>query len=238
MLPQEREILTSFLDRFSRIPPQTPDPEASALIRQAVRRPDAAYLLVQQALVQEIGLQQAEQRIQELEQELQAARAAAASTPTAQGKSSFLGGMLGGGGRRGGWSDAPVAPPAAPPIRSSWGGQSGPTSYASTAPMQQSGGGFGGFLASAAATAAGVAGGALLFQGVKNLMGGQNDTGVSTAGLNANDGGSFLPSATPAVPNTDNVDNSAFLSDVGTDQGNGGWGDMIGDSADSVSDWI
>ncbi|CAK0750050.1 conserved hypothetical protein [Gammaproteobacteria bacterium] len=226
MLPQEREILTNFLNRFSNIPPQSPDPEANALIRQAIRRPDAAYLLVQQALVHEIGLQQAEQRIQELEQELQSTRAAVAPVPgAAQG--SFLGNML--GKRRGGWSDAPVAPP----VRNGW--NQGPTFAPPSAPIMQRGGGVGGFLASAAATAAGVAGGALLFEGVRNFMGGSSTSGASAspADLNTGDSG-FLPDPVQTV-NTGN--DSAFLTEANTDQNTGGWGDG-GDSSDGSSDWF
>jgi len=227
MLPQEREILTDFLGRFNNIPPQSPDPEANALIRQAVRRPDAAYLLVQQALVHEIGLQQAEQRIQELERELQSARAAA---PPAQGpaQSSFLGSML--GKRRGGWSDAPAAPS---PARNEWGQQG---SSFSPPPMEQrSSSGVGSFLASAAATAAGVAGGALLFQGVKNFMGGSGSTraDASAAESNTNDSG-FFPSSSQ---NTNNGSDKASLPDENTDQGSSGWDDG-GSSTDGSSDWF
>jgi len=205
MHPQERNLLRNFLDRFNHIPPQTPDPEANALIHQAVQRPDAAYLLVQQALVQEVGLQQAEQRIQQLEQELQAARS---STASASGGGSFLSGIL--GGRRGGWTDAPASPSVAPATRSGWGPNEQNAFVAPTPPVQR-GGGFGGFLASAAATAAGVAGGALLFEGVKNFMGGQNDTVENTAEFTPDNGlfSSFAPNA-----NNESSD-SGFGSDDG-----------------------
>ena len=220
MHPQERELLVNFLDRLARIPPQATDPEADAIIRQSVRRPDAVYLLVQQALVQEIGLQQAEHRIQALEQELQAARAAA-SSGAAPIRGGFLGGLLGGGGgQRRGWSDAPVTPPAG----SGWG--RGPSSFAppmAAAPVAQSGGGVGGFLATAAATAAGVAGGALLFEGVKNLMGGESNTGG-----NFDTSSGFTPGNSQNVTSAD-ADDSSFFSSGDADSGSG-WDDSGGGS--------
>ncbi len=237
MHPQERELLTNFLDRFTRLPPQTPDPEADAMIRRAVRRPDAAYLLVQQALVHEIGLQQAEQRIQEMEQRIQTLEAErAAATPSRGG--GFLGGILGGGqsGQRRGWSDAPVASPPPPPTHSGWGSvpSAGPSSFA---PPARGGGGMG-FLGTAAATVAGVAGGALLFEGVKNFMNGPSSTG------NLNTSNSS-PAPTPDQTASNN-DNNSFIADdaqssawgesTGESSADSGWGDSGGDSGGG-SDW-
>ena len=205
MHPQERDLLVNFLERFQRLPAQTPDTEADALIRQAIRRPDAAYLLIQQAIVQEIGLQRAEQRIRQLEQELQQARGAVSP----QESGGFLGGLFGGGGRTtGGWTDTP--PPPLPQSQS-WG-QAG-------APPVRSGSGFGSFLASAAAAAAGVAGGALLFEGVRSFI----------------DGGSESPSP-PTAENPGDVassEESSFFSGIfGGDAGSADGG------GDGGSGWI
>jgi hypothetical protein len=103
----------------------------------------------------------------------------------------------------------------------------------------------GGFLASAAATAAGVAGGALLFEGVKNFMGDHSGAaGIAQAaaptipdagaGQTSLDEGSFF--SNPAT-NTDE-DESAFFSD--TDQGGSGWDDSGGggNAGGSDSDWV
>ena len=52
MTPEERSILQSFLADLSRTPNVTKDPEAEAMIADAVRaNPDAAYLLVQHAIL-------------------------------------------------------------------------------------------------------------------------------------------------------------------------------------------
>lgn len=230
MLPEERQLLTDFLNRFNQIPQQSPDPEANAIIRQSIRRPDAAYLLVQQAMLQEIGLRQAEQRIQALEQELQAVRNAS-NSPTTQGRSSFLGGFTGGGSRRGGWTDAPVTNVAPTPPTSSWNQE------VSQQPMRQ-GGGFGSFLATAAATVAGVAGGALLFDSIQNFMNDQDTTNVADKGeidadavraADDGDGGGLFDSSTVS----ENSDNSGdFLSNLG--------GNLFGgsDSGGDDSSWI
>ncbi len=73
-----------------------------------------------------------------------------------EGKASGQGSFLGNAPRPGPWGSAP-APAPAPAPASPWG-----------APQASSGGGF---LRSALATAAGVAGGALLFEGIRNMFG-------------------------------------------------------------------
>jgi hypothetical protein len=184
MTPQERDLLTTLLDRLksTAVQGQPKDPDADRLIRQAVaERPDMPYYLVQTVLIQDLSLHQAQARIAELEQQLADANASQ-SQPT-----SFLGRLLGGGqsvqpsgggANAGPWSRGPnVAPP--PP-------QQGAPQYAQPGYGQQpgyaqpgyapgvgmlGGGGGGGFLRSAAATAAGVAGGALLFQGISSMFG-------------------------------------------------------------------
>ena len=151
MQSEERELITGLFGRLQPFESQPRDGEAEALIKDlAVRQPAAPYLLVQTVLVQEQALKAAQERIAELE-----ARAGAA--PAASG-------FLGSAPKIGPWGApaAPAAPrPSVPPTRSPL--------QAAVAPQQ--GGGGGGFLRSAMATAAGVAGGALLFEGIRNLMG-------------------------------------------------------------------
>ena len=151
MQSEERELITSLFGRLQPFESQPRDGEAEALIKDlAVRQPAAPYLLVQAVLVQEQALKAAQERIAELE-----ARAGAA--PAASG-------FLGSAPKISPWGTpaAPAAPrPSVPPTRSPL--------QAAVAPQQ--GGGGGGFLRSAMATAAGVAGGALLFEGIRNLMG-------------------------------------------------------------------
>ncbi len=150
MQPQERELIAGLFDRLRPFESQPRDPEAEALIRDAIaRQPAAPYLLVQTVLVQEQALKAAQQRIAELE-------ANAGGAPASSG-------FLGSAPRLGPWGAQPAAQApaqAAPATRS-------PLQAALSG--QPAGGG--GFLRSAMATAAGVAGGALLFEGIRGLMG-------------------------------------------------------------------
>jgi hypothetical protein len=188
MTPQERDLLTTLLDRLksTAVPGQPKDPDADRLIRQAVaERPDMPYYLVQTVLIQDLSLHQAQARIAELEQQLADANASP-SQPT-----SFLGRLLGGGqsaqpsgggANAGPWSRGPnVAPPppqqgapqyAQPGYAQPGYAQPGYAQPGSAPGVGMLGGaGGGGFLRSAAATAAGVAGGALLFQGISSMFG-------------------------------------------------------------------
>src|SRR5579862_6527972 len=107
MVPQERDLVTTLLERLKGMTGQPKDPEAEALIRQAVtEQPDAPYYLVQTVLIQDLSLHQAQARIADLEKQLTDAQAAA-SKPT-----SFLGGLFG--------SSPPAAPPASVPTAGPW----------------------------------------------------------------------------------------------------------------------
>lgn len=151
MQSEERELITGLFGRLQPFESQPRDGEAEALIKEAVaRQPAAPYLLVQTVLVQEQALKAAQERIAELEAKAGAAPAAGS-------------GFLGAAPKIGPWGApaAAAAPrPFAPSTRSPL--------QAAVAPQQ---GGGGGFLRTAMATAAGVAGGALLFEGIRNLMG-------------------------------------------------------------------
>ena len=88
MTPQERDLITTLLDRLKSAGTQQKDPEADQLIRQAVaQQPDAPYYLVQTVLIQDLSLHSAQNRITELEKQVAEAQAA---KPT-----SFLGGLFG-----------------------------------------------------------------------------------------------------------------------------------------------
>ena len=150
MQAQERELIAGLFGRLQPFESQPRDPEADSLIRDYItRQPAAPYLLVQTVLVQEQALKAAQQRIAELE-------ANAGGAPASSG-------FLGSAPRLGPWGAQPAAQApaqAAPATRS-------PLQAALSG--QPAGGG--GFLRSAMATAAGVAGGALLFEGIRGLMG-------------------------------------------------------------------
>src|SRR5216684_1610676 len=240
MTPQETELITTLLARLKNAGGQPKDPEADALIRQAMaEQPDAPYYLVQTVLIQDLSLNAAQNRISELEKQLTDAQQAAKPT-------SFLGGLFGsrpsapaGGGApaAGPWTRAPqvAAAPPAPPY-----GQPGYAQPGYGQPMQAGGGfmgggmggGGGGFLRSAAATAAGVAGGALLFQGISSLFGNHYAGGLMGGGM------------TPGLG--ESVVNNYYGSDAGgagggdwsSDPGGaGGGGDWSSDLGGSDQDW-
>lgn len=143
MQPQERDLIVELFGRLKPFEAQPRDGEASSLIAAFVaQQPAAPYLLTQTVLVQEQALKAAQARIAELE-----------------GKSTS-GGFLAGAPKIGPWGSQPQAEPAAPSTRSPL--------QAAVAPQQPAGGGF---LRTALTTAAGVAGGALLFEGVRSLLG-------------------------------------------------------------------
>jgi hypothetical protein len=149
MQPQEGQLITDLFERLRPFDSQSRDPEAERLIANFVsRQPSTAYLLTQTVLVQEQALKAAQDRIAELE----------AQTGSGQQQSTSF---LGSAPRIGPWGSAPAAAASPPPARSPWGAPAG-------APTQPAAGG--GFLRTALTTAAGVAGGALLFEGIRGLL--------------------------------------------------------------------
>ena len=152
MQPEERDLIAGLFGRLKSFDAQSRDPEAERLIADSVAaQPGTPYLLVQTVLVQEQALKGAQQRIADLE-----AKVAAAAAPPP----SFLGSAP----KIGPWGSAPgsvPATPAAPPAAVP------PPSPFQAAPAATGGG----FLHQAMMTAAGVAGGALLFEGIRNMMG-------------------------------------------------------------------
>src|SRR5215467_13541089 len=121
MTPQEKDLITTLLARLKSAGGQPKDPEADALIRQAMtEQPDAPYYLTQTVLIQDLSLHNAQNRIADLEKQL--ADAQQAAKPTV---GSFLGGLFGshpqapssGSPTAGPWARSPqvaAAPPAQP----------------------------------------------------------------------------------------------------------------------------
>jgi hypothetical protein len=180
MEPQERDLITTLLTRLQSAAGQPKDAEADTLIRQAMTQmPDAPYYLVQTVLIQDLSLHSAQNRITELERQL------ASLNPPQQQPTSFLGGLFGRNQPApasvppsGPWTRAPQAAPPPPPQYQPGYPQPQPgyaqPGYAAPAAGMFGGGAGGGgnsFLRSAATTAAGVAGGALLFEGISSLFG-------------------------------------------------------------------
>ena len=152
MNPQERDQLTLFLNQLKEVGSVVKDAEADRLIRETVaKQPDAAYLLVQRAMLVEQALNVAKSKIAELQ------------SGQAGGRNS---GFLGGGN------------PWAQSLGGSSDGVPGAGSYqiprSAPAPLPSNSwlsGGGGSFLGNVASTAAGVVAGDFLFQGIENLLG-------------------------------------------------------------------
>jgi hypothetical protein len=165
MTSDERTLIATLFDRLNQAAAQPRDAEAEELIRGKVsQQPLAPYLLVQSTLVMQQALAAAQSRIADLEKQL-----AAAGRPGQGSGGSFLSGMANLFGVGQSPSQPPPRPPQTPPPLPT---QPSPPSTFAPPPLPQAGPrGGGSFLQSALSTAAGVAGGALLFQGIQNLMG-------------------------------------------------------------------
>ncbi len=223
MTNEERDLITRFIERVGGAqsggfapgtgqggaPPLPPvDREADALIADLFARyPESRYRITQTAFVQEHALVAAQNRIQQLEWELQQARQALAAQqqpapqqggaspwgqpPQQPASRGFLGGLFGGGARQAPPQYAPppqqyAQPQYAPP----------PPQYApgySPGMFQQRGSGF---LGSALTTAAGVAGGMVAGNALMNLFSGSHGGEASAATSAASQ---FIPVA-PASP--------------------------------------
>ena len=198
MTPDEQDLLQRFLQDLTQTRPGPKDPDADAMISQALRSsPDAAYVLVQHAILSDQALHAAQDQIAQLQGQLRGAPAQAAPT-------TFLGG-------RSPWAQAAAPAPdqyqAAPPPPA--------PGFFGAGPFNNSGG-LGSFLRSAGTTAAGVAGGALLFEGVSSLFGGH---GGGFGGF----GGGFGGQPAEVVENNYYGDQGG--GDPGADWGGGGGDD-------------
>ena len=143
MSPSDSQTLQDFLGQLVQARGIHKDPEADALVQRAVaRQPDAAYLLVQRALLMEQALESARARIAALESQLQHQQGQGGGflDPQAWGKRGHAGQP-----------------------------QSRHMHYQHALPGAVGRGG-GGLLGSIAATAAGVAAGSFLFHGLDGLF--------------------------------------------------------------------
>ena len=165
MTPEERNLISSLFDRLGQASNQPKDAEADQLIRSKVAEiPTAPYMLVQSTLVMQQALANAQNRIAALEKQVAEAKTGASSQQTGGG---FLSGVASffGGGQPHGQPPPQAAPPPPPPAMQ----PPQPAAYGNPPAAPRSG--TGGFLQGALTTAAGVAGGALLFQGIEGLIG-------------------------------------------------------------------
>jgi hypothetical protein len=259
MTPQERDLITHLLERLRQAGGQPKDAEAEGLIRQAMaEQPDMPYYLVQTVLIQDMALANAQTKIADLEHQLAAAKPAAQPT-------SFLGGLLGRGTASsaapasgsvpssGPWSRPAPAQPS-PQYQPQPQYQQPPAQPWASAPMMAQGmpmmaSGGSGFLRSAATTAAGVAGGALLFEGIQSLFGqhaggilsnasmqpGLSETVINNYYGNDPAAGSDTRSASWEPSDKDNVVPADYASDA-SDPGNDYASDQDSGSEDFASD--
>lgn len=219
MQSQERDLIQGLFDRLKAYEAQPRDPEVERLLAGLIAgQPGAPYLLTQTVLVQEHALKAAQDRIAELE----AKAAAAAAKP----------GFLESAPKIGPWGAAPsAAPAAAPSVPARSPLQAAPAFGAPAG---------GGFLRSALATAAGVAGGALLFDGIRNLLGhsgspfGALDTSASASPLMPPDqiSSADLARDDRATDNYDTAYDNSGSDDSSSDDGDYGSDSTFDDSND------
>ncbi|WP_296223743.1 DUF2076 domain-containing protein [Ralstonia sp. UBA689] len=198
MSPQELQALETFLAQLTQARAGAKDPQAEArILEAAARQPDAAYLLVQRAMLLDQALASAQTQIATLQNQLQAAQAGRST--------SFMDAANNWGSHAS--SAAPnqgFAPQQAAPMPMPAAAQPAPAQPARSGFLS---GGFGSTLGSIATTAAGVAGGAFLFQGIENLF-------------HHNSGGGFLGQQPLMGSPTETVINNYYEGNSGNSNGN------------------
>jgi hypothetical protein len=162
MTPQEQQMIDGLIERIRNTEVTDKDLEAERYIQQGLAgSPDALYILAQTVLVQQYGLNQAQQQIQQLQEALDEARQHVQQT----GGGSFLSKIFGSPANpqqpqyqpvnNPGYPPPPYAPPYAQPA------------YPQPAYPQPGGGSF---LRGALQTAAGVAVGEMAFESIGSLF--------------------------------------------------------------------
>ncbi len=181
-------------------PPLPPvDQEADALITDLfARHPEARYRITQTAFVQEAALVEQQNRIRQLEWEVENGQRQAQAQPQRGG---LFGGMFGGGAPR---QAQPMPPPPQPVY---------PPGYNPQALQQGRGGS--GFLGTALMTAAGVAGGMVLGNMLMSSLGGHGGGAHAAEAGGAATGGGFGQEAVPT---------SSSWTDPSTAAADQGWG--------------
>ncbi|GLK78312.1 DUF2076 domain-containing protein [Methylopila turkensis] len=222
MESQDRQAIDGLFNRLDDVDRRSPpkDAEADALIRERVTaNPNAPYLMAQTIVMQDHALNQAQQRIEELERQ-------ASERPAGGG--GFLSGLFGGGSQASRPEPTPYNAPGRSALGSPMGAPMGaptgaPTGGAAGSPWQgaagqaaaaQPGRG-GGFLAGAAQTAMGVAGGVLIGSAIGSMFGGggQAQAAETPAAAPAE-----TPAAEPAAePAADDSGGGVFDSFFGGD---------------------
>ncbi|GAB0104147.1 hypothetical protein JMUB6875_31210 [Nocardia sp. JMUB6875] len=176
----EQQLIGNLAERIRAAQPVAKDPQAAEAVQRLIAsQPDALYVLAQAVILQEQALQQAQAQLAELNGQL-----AQQHAPADRPGGGFLANLFGKSAQHGPGNGAAPAGAAA-----GFGGAPGQAGGFGGAAPEQSGrrGLGGGFLATAGSAAVGVAGGALLFQGISNAFGGHNNHTASTDAHGTND---------------------------------------------------
>ena len=243
MNTEERDLITKFVARVGgarrggyggvRAPPPMVPPSAPGAAqcsgRMCRQYPEARYRVTQMAVVQEAALVAAQNRIQQLQWQLQQAQQALQAQqqqrPAGSGGGIF-GGLFGGGQRAQaapppGWGQQAAPPPPQPQQGYPMGMQPG------MFPARGSG-----FLGSALTTAAGVAGGMMVGNALPALFSGHHDAG-GFGGAGAG-GETIINNNYGAAPGADPFGGGGTDVDPGFDAGGGdGGGDWGGGGDDN-----
>ncbi len=186
MTAQEQQLIDELVERIRSTGAQDKDQDAENRLKQGLAgSPDALYILSQTVIVQKYGLEQAQQRLQAMQAELDSLREQSAQPAARPSGGSFLSNIFGGGTppasapaapsganwqqvNNPGSPQAGSVPPSAYPAPGSYGsggyGYSQPSGWGAPSPSG------GGFLRNALQTAAGVAMGEVAFQGMESLF--------------------------------------------------------------------
>ena len=232
MNPDERQLITGLFERMRNHGAPEKDREAEALINQQVRvNPDAPYMLVQTVLVQEQTLEAANNRVLELEEQLRSLEEG--DRPRSASSGGFLGSFWGARRDEEPRSSVPQVGARATPSaydsrgdgRSPWSQNAPAQQQPQAAPAAASGGGF---MRSALTTAAGVAGGMLVADSIRNMLGGgahaspHHDAGV---GGGATQDAKYVDDK-DNDPGNDPGNNQDDGNDPGFDSGGDGGGEI------------
>lgn len=195
MNTQEREQLTQFLQQLTQAQASQKDSEADTLIREAsMRQPDAAYLLVQRAMLLDHALQDSQAQIAHLQGELDKARAENRS-------GSFPNQYV--------WGSSSATQPHPAPQGSIYPAAPAPATAPNPAVAPAASAWGSGMLGNIATTAAGVVAGGFLFQGIEHLLGNHSSNSGLMNGLSSN-------------PSTDQHETPALNPQVDDSAGNAG----------------
>jgi len=214
MTPDEKDLLSRFLQQLTAAQAGQKDEEAARLIKEACdRQPDAAYLLVQRALQLDQAFQASQAQAMKLQAELDQTRV--------KGSGGFL-------NDPNAWGSRPTQPSvaqatsAASPAASLAAGASPAASHAAPARAAPSPWGGSNLLGTMAAGAAGMVAGSFLYQGMQGLMN-RNDSNAAAKPQQTADAAQDQPHTSGPLEQDDPADTYA---DSGDDSGGDAGGDF------------